>query len=58
MTEESPRLLDVCRDADYLKTEEYALKKAKEEDFLKQKGKNWTIVRPSITYNSERLRKW
>ena len=56
ITEESPRLLDVCKDKDYLATEEYALAKAKEENLIfESKHKNWTIVRPTITYNSYRL---
>ena len=56
ITEDSARLLDVCRDDDYLKTNEYALSKAKQENILyDSKQQNWTIVRPSLTYNSERL---
>lgn len=56
ITEDSPRLLDVCEDEEYLKTDEYALRKAREENILFESGKhNWTIVRPSITYNDERL---
>lgn len=56
ITEESPRLLDVCRDAKYLATDEYALAKARQEDLLRSSGyKNWTIVRPYITYSDERL---
>lgn len=55
ITEESPRLLDVCNDSAYLATNEYAIRKAREEDYLKTHGSNWTIIRPSITYNSERL---
>lgn len=56
ITEKSQRILDVCSDKAYLKTDEYALKKAREEDVLIAKEKhNWTIVRPSITYNDERL---
>lgn len=56
ITEEHPRILDVCDDQDYLKTDEYALTKARQEDILrKSEYKNWTIVRPSLTYNSERL---
>lgn len=51
ITEDSPRLLDVCKDKDYIKTDEYALAKAREEDMLKASGKtNWTIVRPYITF--------
>lgn len=56
ITEESPRLLDVCKDEYYLSTDEYALAKAREENILINSGyNNWTIVRPYITYNSYRL---
>lgn len=56
ITEESPRLLDVCKDAKYLATDEYALAKARQEDLMRSSGyKNWTIVRPYITYSDERL---
>ena len=39
ITEESPRLLDVCRDADYVSTDEYALAKARQENLHKQIGR-------------------
>lgn len=56
LTEASPRLLDVCRDRQYLETDEYALAKAREEDLLLTCGrKNWTIIQPYITYNHRRL---
>lgn len=56
LTENSPRLLDICTNADYMKTEEYALSKAMQEDLLYKSGnKNYTVVRPSLTYNNERL---
>lgn len=56
ITEESPRLLDVCRDKKYLATDEYALAKARQENMLRDYGcTNWTIVRPYITYSDERL---
>ena len=56
ITEESPRLLDVSTDKAYLKTDEYALEKARQENMLLDSGKqNWTIVRPYITYGNERL---
>lgn len=56
LTEGSPRLLDVCHDADYLITDEYALAKARQEDLLRNSGKNnWTIIRPYITYSEYRL---
>lgn len=59
ITEESPRLLDVSQDQEYLGTQEYALSKAREENVLfakKEQGqKNFTIIRPSLTYSSQRL---
>ena len=56
ITENSPRLLDVCTDAEYLLTDEYALSKAREEDILlTSHHKNWTIIRPYITYGEFRL---
>lgn len=56
ITEKSSRLLDVCKDADYLKTDEYALAKTRSENVLFESGhKNWTIIRPYITYNTRRL---
>ena len=56
ITEESPRLLDVTTDSDYLKTDEYALTKARQENLLRESGKtNWTIIRPYITYSNQRI---
>lgn len=56
ITEQTPRLLDSSTDAEYLKTNEYALAKAREEDILRNSGRaNYTIVRPTITYNTNRL---
>lgn len=56
ITEDSSRLLDTVKDLDYLATDEYALRKAREEDLLQNSGKkNWTIIRPYITYNRNRL---
>lgn len=56
ITEESPRLLDVCTDKKYLATDEYALTKARQENILRESGRdNWTIIRPYITYGKERL---
>jgi len=54
--EKSSRLLDTCNDKEYLVTNEYALSKARQENilFLSNK-KNWTIVRPYITYSEVRL---
>jgi len=54
--ETSPRLLDVSPDKAYLMTNEYALEKARKEDILRNcKAKNWTIIRPYITYSNERM---
>lgn len=54
--EESSRLLDVSNDKVFLSTNEYPLEKARQENLLKACGKkNWTIVRPYITYGSQRL---
>lgn len=56
LRESSPRLLDVCRDTDYLATDEYALTKARQEVLLRASGNtNWTIVRPYITFGESRL---
>ncbi len=54
--EDHDRILDVCDDKEYLKSDEYALSKARQENCLLQcKNKSWTIVRPSLTYNTERM---
>lgn len=54
--EDYPRLLDVCTNNEYLKTDEYALTKARQENILfNSKTKNWTIIRPYITYSETRL---
>ena len=56
ITEDSPRLLDVSRDKTYLATDEYALTKARQENILQESGsKNWTIIRPYITFSEIRL---
>jgi len=56
ITEESPRLLDSVNDPDYLKTDEYGLAKARQEDILKASAhRNYTIIRPSITYAGDRF---
>lgn len=55
--ETSPRLLDVIKDEKYLLTDEYALTKARQENVLKNHSisNNYTIVRPYITYSTNRL---
>lgn len=56
ITEESPRLLDVCEDKTYTSTDEYALAKARQENMLRSSGKrNCTIIRPYITFSQYRL---
>ena len=56
ITERSSRLLDVSKDTAYLSTDEYALTKARQENLLLNSGhKNWTIVRPYITFSENRL---
>lgn len=56
INEDSARLLDVCEDEEYLKTDEYALTKARQENILlNSRKKNWTIIRPSLTYSENRL---
>jgi len=56
INELSPRLLDTCQDLEYLATSEYALEKAREENILINNPKtNWTIIRPTVTYNENRL---
>lgn len=56
ITETSSRLLDVSQDKDYLLTDEYSLTKARQEDVLRNsKRKNWTIIRPYITYGENRF---
>lgn len=56
ITEKSSRLLDTSKDEKYLKTDEYALYKAREEDILRNsKYTNYTIIRPYITYAENRL---
>ena len=54
--ETSPRLLDVSDDKDYLASDDYSLYKARGEDYLlASEYKNWTAIRPAITYSSRRF---
>lgn len=55
ITEKTPRLLDVTNDKELLTAKPYPINKALCENILRQTGKNWTIVRPYITFNSNRL---
>ncbi len=54
--EDSPQLLDTSQDAHFLSTDEYSLAKARQEEMLRKCGrKNWTIIRPYITYSEQRF---
>ena len=57
ITENSPFLLDVIKDNEFLENEKYALSKAKCENFLRNNPykKNWTIARPVISFSDKRL---
>ncbi len=56
LTEGAKRFVDGCTDEEYMGTDEYALAKGREENVLFESGrKNWTIIRPYITYNSYRM---
>ncbi|GHV89138.1 hypothetical protein AGMMS50267_14980 [Spirochaetia bacterium] len=56
ISETSPRLLESSLDNEFLATDEYSLAKARQEDVLRNSGrKNWTIIRPYITYSENRL---
>ena len=56
ITENSPRLLDVSNDLAFLRSDDYPLTKARQEDILTSSGKhNWTIIRPYITFSEQRL---
>lgn len=52
MTENSPRLLDSSSDIMLKNSDDYSIYKARGENILKSwKRKNWSIVRPAITYS-------
>lgn len=56
ITEHTERLLDVSKDIEFINSKEYAISKAIEENYLlRNSNRNWTIVRPYITYFTERL---
>ena len=54
--ETSPRLLDASKDQALLASEDYSIYKAQGEEMLKASSyRNWTIIRPAITYSSRRF---
>lgn len=57
ITEKSIRLIDDSSiDVNYRSSEEYAIKKAKQENIIFSKEKkNWTVLRPSITFGKNRF---
>lgn len=56
ITENTPRLLDVSENKEFLATDDYSLTKARQEDILQaSRYDNWTIVRPAITYSKRRF---
>lgn len=56
ISENTPRLVDCCKDEDYISLDEYGMSKGREENLLIESNrKNWTIIRPYITYNTYRL---
>lgn len=58
ITETAPMLADVVKDdEEFLQTENYALPKAGCEKYLREESgtKNWTIVRPVISFSDKRF---
>ena len=57
ITETAPQLIDVIKDPLFHKMEDYALAKSRAERFLNNNSypKNWTIVRPVISFSDRRL---
>lgn len=54
--ENSLRLLEAEKPQDFVSFEEYSIYKAEEEDLIRESGrKNYTIVRPAITYSKRRF---
>ena len=57
VTETAPQLYDIVTDKKFLETEDYAVPKSKNELFIKNESgtRNWTIVRPVISFSDRRL---
>lgn len=58
ITENAPHLIDVIKDdPQFLEEENYALAKSRAEHYLKNNScsKNWTVVRPVISFSARRL---
>ena len=53
ITEKSPRILDIISKNGDIDYEDYSITKALQENILfNHEKKNWTIIRPSLTYNN------
>lgn len=57
VTENAPTLFETLTDEDFLANEDYAVPKAKAEKFIREESgsKNWTIVRPVISFSERRF---
>lgn len=56
LTEDSPTLLKSSKDRLFLKSDDYALAKARQEQLLNNSGfRNYTIVRPYMSYSDDKL---
>lgn len=56
IVETDKKLIEVINDKDYIKSNDYPLEKARQELILTESSySNWTIIRPYITYNDNRL---
>lgn len=57
ITESAPQLYDTVDDKAFLETEQYAVPKSKCEHYMREESgtKNWTIVRPVISFSERRF---
>ncbi len=56
LSEQSSRLIDSVDDPAFLHSGNYAVAKAQQEDLLLESDmRNWTIIRPYITYSSDKM---
>ena len=56
INEDTPRVMDIASKEETAKSKEYHFVKARTEDIVKSsRSKNWTIVRPHITFNKTRI---
>ena len=56
VTESTPQWLDVTKDPKFLAEDDYAIPKARGERYLTSLGvKNWTVIRPIISFTHFRL---